>query len=388
MRIALVTHRVHRHGGVPQYVAALATALVPDHEVTIFSSSFEGLGDTDVRHRRVWALGSGFIWSVTFNLSSLLLLFLSHLKKEGGFDIIHAHAYDSTVLAANVITSHFCEAEDLERLRRQGSGVPPGERLERQFKALLEKVLMRQSRRKSLIVLSERMKREFLSHSLLLEERLFVIPSGVDCTRYSPANISLYRDEIRRRHSVTMTDTLVLFLGGYWERKGLCQAIKALSHLGSLEVTLLVVGRGDTVRFRELARHEDVEKRVIFAGPRPEPWKYYAASDIFLLPTLYEPFGLSVLEAMATGLPVVVSRGAGVAELLQDGSDALLLEDPRDVAAISAKLELLVENAELRRRLGERARQTALGCTWARVAQRTVDVYRRARRDSEILHAT
>ena len=127
MRIALVTHHVNRHGGVSQYVAALATALAPCHEVTIFSNSCEGLGDTNVRHRGVWALGSGFIWSVTFNLSSSLLLFRSRPKKEGGFDIIHAHTYDSTALAADVIPSHFCEAADHERLRRQSSRVTPGE---------------------------------------------------------------------------------------------------------------------------------------------------------------------------------------------------------------------------------------------------------------------
>jgi len=123
-----------------------------------------------------------------------------------------------------------------------------------------------------------------------------------------------------------------------------------------------------------------VEKRVVFTGPTEQSWKYYAASDIFLLPTLYEPFGLVILEAMAAGLPVLVSREAGAAELVRDGTDALLLEDAGDVDEIAGKLELLLEDAGLRKRLGEEARRTALCHTWARVAQRTVKVYQRARK--------
>ncbi len=375
MRIALVTHNVHRHGGVPLYVAALATALAPGHKVTIFSSGCEDVEDSGVRHRTVRALGSrGFIHLLTFSLASSLLLSLSRLKQAGRWDIIHAHNYDCAALA-NVITSHFCEGEGYDQLLHQGSGVTLGELLQRKIRALLESGLVRQSRRKPIIVLSQRMKREFLSHYASMEDRLPVILSGVDSTRYSPANTLLYRDETRCRHSVAMTDTLVLFVGGYWERKGLSQVIKALPRLRSSQVTLLVVGSGDATRYRKLARNEGVKQRVIFAGPVEEVWKYYAAADIFLLPSLYEPFGLCILEAMATGLPVVTSREAGVAELIHDGFDALLLEDAGDVADIAAKLDLLVEDVDLRRRLGERARQTAMGYTWSRVAQSTVDVY-------------
>jgi len=379
MRIALVAPRVHKHGGPPQYVAALATALAPDHEVTIFSYSFEDLEAANVCHRGVWAFGGGFASSVTFSLASSLLLFVSRLKNAGRFDIVHTHG-DYTALA-DVITSHFCEAEGLERLHRQGTGVTLGERLQHRRTALLERGVVGLSKGKPLVVLSERMKREFLSHYGSLEERLIVIPSGVDPTRYTPANVPLYRDEIRRRHGVAEASALLLFVGGYWERKGVAQAIKALARMRSSDVILMVVGKGNTPRYRELARREGVEKRVIIVGPTEESWKYYAASDVFLLPALYEPFGLVILEAMAAGLPVLVSGEAGAAELVRDGSDALLLEDAGDVDEIAAKLELLLEDAGLRKRLGEEARRTALCHTWSRVAERTVKVYQRARKD-------
>ena len=361
-------------------MAALATALAPDHEVTIFSHSFEDLEATNVCHRTVWAFGGGFALSVTFSLASSLLFLVLRLKKAGRFDIVHTHG-DYTAFA-DVITSHFCEAEGVERLRRQGTGVTLGERLQRRGTALLERGVVGLSRGKPLIVLSERMKREFLSHYGHLQERLFVIPSGVDTVRYSPANVPLYRDEIRRRHGVPEANALLLFVGGYWERKGVAQAIKALARLRSSDVALMVVGRGNIPHYRELARREGVEKRVVFTEPTEQTWKYYAASDVFLLPTLYEPFGLVILEAMAAGLPVLVSGEAGAAELVRDGTDALLLEDAGDVDEIAAKLELLLTDAGLRRRLGEQARRTALCHTWCKVAQRTVEIYQRARRAS------
>ena len=83
MKIALVTPEAHWHGGVPQYVSALAKALTTEHEVTIFSVVFNDLENTGIHHHPVWALGSdGFIRSLTFAVASSLLLLLSHLKKE------------------------------------------------------------------------------------------------------------------------------------------------------------------------------------------------------------------------------------------------------------------------------------------------------------------
>ena len=116
---------------------------------------------------------------------------------------------------------------------------------------------------------------------------------------------------------------------------------------------------------------------VIFAGQTREVGRYYAAGDVYLLPSLYEPFGLSILEAMASGLPVLVSRDSGAAELISDGVDGLLIQEPRDVTELSAKLGALLKDAHLRTRLGRQARRTALQYPWDRVARETEEVYER-----------
>ena len=169
-------------------------------------------------------------------------------------------------------------------------------------------------------------------------------------------------------------ETLLLFLGGDWGRKGVAQAIQALRYLDRADVKLMIVGSGNKGPFSHMARELGVERRVIFAGRRAEARWYYAASDIFLFPSHYEPFGLVVLEAMASGLPVLVSRDAGAAELMRDGHDGLLLDDSHDVGEIVARLGELLGSRELRQRLGGQVRHTALQYTWDRVARRTVDV--------------
>lgn len=220
------------------------------------------------------------------------------------------------------------------------------------------------------------MKRDFIRHHRTPAEKVFVIHNGVDCAKYSPDNVALYREEIRHRHSLAEHDLVVLFVGIDWVRKGVAQAVEALSLLDGLPVKLLIVGPDDPTPYRELARSRSVEAQIIFAGPTWESWKYYAASDILLLPTVYEAFGLVVLEAMATGLPTVVSRGAGVADLIQDGSNGLLINEPRDSTEIAAKLELVLKDSVLRRQLDEKACGTILQHTWDQVADRTVKGYR------------
>ncbi len=378
LKIALVSSHANSFAGAPKYVTSLARALAVDHEVTIFSATLEGLEGTSVRHRRVRVpVSDGNVFELAFSLVSAAMLWRSHLKGE--FDIVHSHRYGSPFFS-DVFTSHYCEQEGIDQVRREADGAlrcSYPQRLRSLAMARIEKRLFGRAVGIPLIVVSERMKRDFVRHYRMPAERIFVVYSGADCERYTPANVPLYRDEVRRRHSLAPDELVVLFVGGDWERKGVAQAIEALSLLGSCAPRLLVVGPGRIGAYRKIASDRGVAERVMFTGGRKEAWEYYAAGDVFLLPTRYEAFGLSILEAMASGLPVLVSRSAGAAELITDGADGLLLEDPMDPVEIARKLEALLRDEGLRRRLGRRARLTALQYSWDEVGHRTVEVYER-----------
>jgi glycosyltransferase involved in cell wall biosynthesis len=116
---------------------------------------------------------------------------------------------------------------------------------------------------------------------------------------------------------------------------------------------------------------------VRFLGTYRDMARIYGTSDVCVLPTLHEPFGLPVLEAMACGVPVIVSRCAGVAEVISDGSDGMLLEDPTDVQELAAKLRRLVSERKLRDELGVCAAETAKRYPWEAIAEKVEMLYRK-----------
>ena len=375
MKIALITHSVHGYGGVPNYVSSLARSMAAEHEISLFCVNVEGLGDSNIRHRKVWGLnGNGLVHSLTFSLTSALLLFLSRFRKSGRFDIIHTHGNYTGL--EDVMTSHYCEAEELERLRTQKLRVPLFQKLQRLGTTFLEKQMVKGAQEKALIVPSRRMKLDMVRQHDANADSIVVVYSGVDSERYDPGHISPSRTDVRQRHSIGKDSPLILFVGGDWGRKGLVCAITALSLMDCTEAVLLVIGQGDFDRYRQIARKHGVEGRVIFAGLNKEVWQYYAASDVVVLPTLNEAFGLVVLEAMSMGLPVLVSSLAGASELVEDGLNGLLIKDPTDASEIAAKLDAILLNERFRTRLGENGRQTALKYTWDMVARKHIEVYK------------
>jgi len=101
--------------------------------------------------------------------------------------------------------------------------------------------------------------------------------------------------------------------------------------------------------------------------------RYYAASDIFILPTMYEPFGLVILEAMASGLPSIFSACAGASEWLEDGVDALFLSDPADGDEARQALRSISASPEFAQRLSRNGRRAAERLQWTSVGVQLID---------------
>ncbi|MBI5286983.1 MAG: glycosyltransferase family 4 protein, partial [Deltaproteobacteria bacterium] len=121
-------------------------------------------------------------------------------------------------------------------------------------------------------------------------------------------------------------------------------------------------GKGNYKRYLKLAKRLGIEKDVVFEGPVRDVKDYYYASDIFVLPSIYEPFSNACLEAMAAGLPVVTSRVNGVSEILTDGEDGMIIDDPTNPGEITEKIAPLLEKKR-RLRMGWAARVKAEGYT-------------------------
>jgi UDP-glucose:(heptosyl)LPS alpha-1,3-glucosyltransferase len=203
--------------------------------------------------------------------------------------------------------------------------------------------------------------------------RLSVIYNGVDLSRFHPDNRARHRAPARVEAGIAPDAWTVLFTGSGFERKGLATAVQAFAALGDRTSRLLVVGRGDTRPYRRLAERLAVDERVVWLGPRPDVDRWYAAADVLVLPTRYEPFGNVHLEALASGLPVVTTTAAGGAEIVSDESGAVV--PPGDPQAVAIALERL--RADEPRKLAAAARRAAEPFTYRRQVADFERIYRR-----------
>lgn len=212
-----------------------------------------------------------------------------------------------------------------------------------------------------------------------LTKNIHVIHHGVDATQFHPSAGETERTERERLRASwnVRADQLVLLFVGAFERKGLAVLIDALGKMErsvSDRVKLVAVGSGDREAFGERARRLGVGNRLVFTGHTREVEKLYRAADLFVIPTLYEPFGLVILEAMATGLPVLASRLAGASELIVAGENGALLEQPTSSDEIAREIAKLVASDGLRGKLGSAALRTATARSWDQVAEEYAEV--------------
>jgi UDP-glucose:(heptosyl)LPS alpha-1,3-glucosyltransferase len=168
--------------------------------------------------------------------------------------------------------------------------------------------------------------------------RLAVVYNGVDLARFHPANRARYRAGARAEAGLPSGAFTALFVGSGFARKGLATAIEAFAAFPDRESRLVVVGKGDPRPYQAIAARSGVGERVVWLGARSDLERWYAAADIVVLPSRYEPFGNVHLEALAAGLPVVASARAGGAEIIADGINGSVV-DPLDSRAVTAALE-------------------------------------------------
>jgi UDP-glucose:(heptosyl)LPS alpha-1,3-glucosyltransferase len=170
--------------------------------------------------------------------------------------------------------------------------------------------------------------------------RVSVVYNGVDLERFHPANRRTQGADVRREVGFGARTFVVLFVGTGFERKGLATAVEGFAGLGDRDARLVVIGKGDTTRYRELAARLRVGGAVHWLEPRRDIERWYAAADVTVLPARYEPFGNVHLESLASGTPVVTSRQAGGSEVVGDGVSGAIVDagDARQVTEALARV--------------------------------------------------
>ncbi len=197
------------------------------------------------------------------------------------------------------------------------------------------------------IIVTSSFVRDTFTRQGVAAAKIHVIPYGVEAAPMT----STERDGPLR----------VLFVGGCSLRKGIPYLLDAFRRIDT-DATLRLVGRENAPLF---ARLGGLPPRVEAAGVRTGAAlaAEYAAADVFVLPSVEDGFGLVTLEAMAAGVPVVISANAGSAEVVREGENGYVVP-ARDITALSERIGTLLGDASLRRRMGAAARETAAARTW------------------------
>ena len=302
------------------------------------------------------------------------------ISRSIDYDLIHAHYWLSGVAALTLKTRWSVPVLQMfhtlgrlkNRVARSAAELEPAVRLEEETRIVsaADRIVAAN------VVERAELLRDYAAHA----SRIATIPCGVDTDLFTPGDGA----EARRRLDLDGRP-LLLWVGRIAPIKGLDTLLDAVARLSESgqDMRLLVVG-GDTderTSGHETSLRQRIERlglgdSVRFLGPQPQGVLplYYAASDVTVLPSYYESFGMVALEAMACGSPVIASRVGGLVTTVRDGVTGFLVPDG-DVEALAERIETLVGDPELRWRLGREGVRWAAQHRWPCVAEAVCKEY-------------
>jgi glycosyltransferase involved in cell wall biosynthesis len=207
--------------------------------------------------------------------------------------------------------------------------------------------------------------------------KLIEIPNGINLEIF---NIPYSKDECRKMLGLVDAKEIILYLSALYPLKGPQVLLKAVPEIvrAHKDTFLVFVGGGEVDKYKTLSKELGVQNYVKFTGYVEERLKplYYKASDIFVLPSIksFEVFPLVLLEASASGLPMVVSDLNTFKCIIEDGYNGVVTkkDDPK---AFTDAIVYLLENKDVRKKMGENARKRVENYSWEKIAEMTEKVY-------------
>ena len=196
----------------------------------------------------------------------------------------------------------------------------------------LEQSLLSGGNAGRVIAASQMVKDEIVNLYRYPADKIDIVRNGVPLEkfRFNPE----LREKSREQLNLKPDETALLFAGAGWERKGLLFAIEAAALCRDLKMRLLVAGRGNARIYKTKGLRFWREEPVQFLGEVADMLRVYAAADIFILPTIYDPFSNACLEALACGLPVITTRSNGFSEIIENGLHGSIVDHAPDLMSL------------------------------------------------------
>lgn len=388
-RIAVVSPFIDKRHGTERNVAELIQRLAGEYEFHVYSQRIE---DVDLRRicwHRIPALPAphllAYLWWFTANHfwrwnDRWLRGLAPDLVYSPGINCLDAGAITVHVLFARLLENL---REELRFSRHRVKAWPRllHRRLYYRLIRFLEHIVYRRSKQ-FLGAVSAKVAKD-LDCYYGRTEKVRVVYTGLDLSWFNPARCAAVRSEARAKLGLREDDFALLLIGNGWKNKGLPCLLEAAGSLQDPRLVLLVAGEDDASPYQAAIQDHHLEGRVYFLPPRRDVEFFYAAADAYVGPSLEDSFGQPPAEAMACGLPVIVSRNAGCAEIISHGEDGLILEDPLDVRTLSAWIRRLMDDPEFRHSLAQNAVRTAQKLSWEINAAEMKALFEQALRPAE-----
>lgn len=379
MKIAIVRQRYNPFGGAERFVEAALSALGSQNlDLTLITREWQG--DIENGGRRVLVCNPKHFGRLQRDRS-----FSGAVQQaidQEHFDIVQSHERipGCTVFRAGDGV-HAAWLEQRARIQtslgRLGSRLSPWHR----YTLAAERAMFADPRLKAVICISELVRRDVQRFYHVPDEKLHVIYNGIDLERFHPQNATIHRQRVRQEYGIPADAPVFLYVGSGFERKGVAPLLKAFARANLADARLLVVGSDKHLsRYRQMAGRLGIGEHVRFAGGVHDPVPYYGAADIFVLPTLYEPLSNAVLEALACGLPAIVSNTCGAAELISPGLNGDICDalDDAMLARLLRSHAQCVGNSQTR----DSARNAVLHLSLKAMSERLCALYRGLLADS------
>ena len=364
MRIALLTRRFDSAGGGTErdLIVTAECLRAAGHQVTIFADEIRGAtGDWNVRR-----VGAGPRLGRTLSLLRFGWT-AAPAARRAGADLVLSFA---RCVGADVMRSGGGAHASYLRAARKWRGVIGATAMRitpyHRVQMLVERQAFRSPGLKRVIAVSNFVRDDLIREFGLTPEKTLTIYNGVDLDRFRPATDPSERAAIRQKFAVPASARVVAFVGNGFARKGLGFLIEAWPLVAGGAFLMVAGADRQTDKFARRARALNVGMRIVFTGPQPNVETIFHAADAFAMPSLFEPFGNVVMEAMASGLPAMTSAFSGVAEVIPPSMRGFRVDNPNDVGEVALRLGALFDAPA---GLANEARATAEKFTWARYAE-------------------
>jgi UDP-glucose:(heptosyl)LPS alpha-1,3-glucosyltransferase len=380
VKIAFVRARYSAHGGAERFAAraiqALARSTAQATDVAVLARRWDAnaIEETSppVRVIRCDPFYLGSTWRDVSFASAVH----ARLKRER-FDLVQSHER-----IAGLPIYRAGDGVHAAWLERRGRALASGRRFamtldpHHRYLARAERAMFEHPDLQAVICNSRMVVDEITTRFAIDADKLVLIRNGVDVDRFHPDAGAIHRRTMRARFGIDDATPTFVLVGSGFERKGVAQAIEALCEIAG--AALVIVGADKRLpRYRDQATALGLAGRVHFVGPVTDTLPYLAMSDVFVLPTLYDPFPNAALEAWATGLPIITTDASGAAELVDPRINGWVVDAYDRAPLIAAMRDAATRSASRVASMAEAARQTALPLSLPVLAGELVALYQR-----------